>query len=328
MGGLVLTLAITASLFTYKWSASLATVRSVYTTGLLVKPIDRLSSGEILAPTLFYFRAIWPALLFGVLIGGSLRAFISPKWVRRILGERPIRQQLVCALAGAPLMLCSCCATPIFTSVYERGARLGPALGVMLASPGLNVAALVLTFFLFPLPIALARLGLALLTVLGLAALVGRIFESPTLRGALKADGDEPADEMRSGGAMALRLARSIGTMALVTVPLIVVGVLLSSLALPMVLRQGQVGGLTTVAMVSLIAVLVALPTFFEIPLALLLIKMGAPAGAAVALLFAGPIINLPSLFVLARETRPAVAVALAGGIFLFAVTVGAVFTP
>jgi len=49
-------------------------------------------------------------------------------------------------LAGAPLMLCSCCVAPIFTGVYERSARLGPSLGLMLAAPALNPAALILTF--------------------------------------------------------------------------------------------------------------------------------------------------------------------------------------
>ncbi len=38
-------------------------------------------------------------------------------------------------------MLCSCCVPPIVTSVYEQGARLGSALAVMLAAPGLNLAA-------------------------------------------------------------------------------------------------------------------------------------------------------------------------------------------
>jgi len=45
----------------------------------------------------------------------------------------------------------------------------------------------------------------------------------------------------------------------------------------------------------------VALPTFIEIPIALSLFAAGAP-GAAVAALVAGPVVNIPSLVVLARE--------------------------
>jgi uncharacterized membrane protein YraQ (UPF0718 family) len=61
-----------------------------------------------------------------------------------------------------------------------------------------------------------------------------------------------------------------------------------------------------------LIAVPIALPTFFEVPLALALLSAGAPAGAAVALLFAGPAVNLPSLFTVGRSAGWKVAAGLA----------------
>jgi len=62
----------------------------------------------------------------------------------------------------------------------------------------------------------------------------------------------------------------------------------------------------------------VALPTFFEIPLALVLMQLAGPAAAA-PMLFAGPIVNLPSLFILARQSRAPIAIALAAGIWLLA---------
>src|SRR5437763_16874942 len=73
-------------------------------------------------------------------------------------------------------MLCSCCITPVFQSVYERGARLGSALAVMLASPGLNPAALLLTFILFPGPLAVAGLTAALAIVFVLPVALERMF--------------------------------------------------------------------------------------------------------------------------------------------------------
>jgi uncharacterized membrane protein YraQ (UPF0718 family) len=68
------------------------------------------------------------------------------------------------------------------------------------------------------------------------------------------------------------------------------------------------------------------MPTFFEIPLALILISLGAPPAAAVAMLIAGPAINLPSLLTIGRATNWKVAstvalsvlvLALAGGVLL-----------
>ena len=71
------------------------------------------------------------------------------------------------------------------------------------------------------------------------------------------------------------------------------------------------------------LAVPLALPTFLEIPLALSLLAAGLPVGAAVALLFAGPVINLPSLFATARMAGPKVAVAIAGFVWLIAIAGG-----
>jgi len=119
-----------------------------------------------------------------------------------------------------------------------------------------------------------------------------------------------------------VRFVRSLGSLVLTTVPLIAAGVVLSSLVLPATVRLSSGGAVLAVVFVATIAVLIALPTFFEIPIAMVLLSLGAP-GAAAAMLIAGPIVNLPSLFVLARETHPKVAVSLAVGIWVLAVGVG-----
>jgi hypothetical protein len=92
---------------------------------------------------------------------------------------------------------------------------------------------------------------------------------------------------------------------ALQTVPLIVAGVFVSMLVarwLPVSGLGSERAQLTAVLVVAAVALPLALPTFFEIPLALLLLAAGMPAGAAVALMVAGPATNLPSLFTVARS--------------------------
>src|SRR5262249_34705895 len=121
-----------------------------------------------------YFTKIWPALAFGIVIGAIVRAAVPASWITRTLGGRGIKASLAGGLAAAPLMLCSCCVTPIFTGLHERGARLSSSLAVMLGAPGLNLAALILTFALLPAKIALARAICALVIVLGLPAILGR----------------------------------------------------------------------------------------------------------------------------------------------------------
>jgi uncharacterized membrane protein YraQ (UPF0718 family) len=77
------------------------------------------------------------------------------------------------------------------------------------------------------------------------------------------------------------------------------------------------------VLLVALVSQPLALPTFAEIPLALGLLAAGAPAGAAVALMIAGPAINLPSLLTVSRTTSPRHALTLAAGTYLAAVAGG-----
>src|SRR6266550_9642328 len=164
--GFVLMLVVLCGLFYYKWGGAIRTVAGVRAAGTWSGSAAGLTTGGVLRETLFYFRRIWIALVYGLLIGAAVRAFVSPRRLVALLGRGgSVRRQVVAGLAGSPLMLCSCCITPVFQSVYERGVRLSSALAVMLASPGLNPAALLLTFILFPLPLAGARLAAALVAV-------------------------------------------------------------------------------------------------------------------------------------------------------------------
>ncbi len=324
VAGFVVLLATLSGLLYYKWGGALRTIGGVQAAGHWTGSAEGLTTAGVLGASVYYVRRIWLALVYGLLIGAAVRAFVSPRRVVALLGAGgPLRRQLAGGVAGAPLMLCSCCITPIFSSVYERGARLGSALALMLASPGLNPAGLLLTFLLFPPALAFGRLGAALVAVLLLPVVLEYFFGGslvlPAARSPVPDDGAP-----RHAREFLVRFARSLGSLALTTVPLIAAGVVLSSLVVPAAVSLSTGGAALTVVLVATLAVLIALPTFFEIPLAMLLVSLGAP-GAAAAMLIAGPIVNLPSLFVLARETRPKLALSLALGIWLLAVGVGLV---
>ena len=67
-----------------------------------------------------YLRIVWPALLFGILIAAWAHAFVSPAWFLPRLGKGATQEQIVAAMIGAPLMLCSCCASPLFALLEGR----------------------------------------------------------------------------------------------------------------------------------------------------------------------------------------------------------------
>jgi uncharacterized membrane protein YraQ (UPF0718 family) len=175
---------------------------------------------------------------------------------------------------------------------------------------------------------ALAAVGLVGPLVERLGARLG----GASLRGVLPGEVDRDGAALATGAppagaAAALRLwLRELLEVSRRTVPWIVLGVLLSAVLLrfvdPASLGSGH-GRILAVLLVAAVSLPIALPTFFEIPLALGLSQLGVPDGAVAALLFAGPAINLPSLLTLGRESSVRVAALTAGLVFAVAVLVG-----
>ncbi|MFN2517145.1 MAG: permease [Pyrinomonadaceae bacterium] len=315
-----LLLVIVGALVIYKGNVALAVIQKVQNTGTFQPRVNVIPMPgnaapiNVLSRSINYFAVIWPALLFGILISGAVRVLDPPRWLGEAVGRGRIRSQLVAGLAGAPLMLCSCCAAPVFSGLYERSSRLGPALAVMLAAPSLNPAALILTFMLFDYRIASARLGTAGFAVFFTGIVIDRFVRVTPI------DCSTSAEQNRRP--LLTTFLRSCLQVAVRTLPLIAIGVLVS-MAIAMWLPVGAFastgGQVLAIIVVALIAVPLAVPTFFEIPLALILLSAGAPAGAAVAMLIAGPAINLPSLFTIARSTNWKVAGSVALSIFVLA---------
>ena len=315
-------LVILGALIAYKSSAALAVIGKVSATGVFtprgnVVPRVGASDAGVVTRTLNYFLVIWPALLFGILISAAVSTFVSPRWLERLLGRRSLRSQAIAGLAGAPLMLCSCCVAPIFTGVYERSARLGPSLALMLAAPALNPAALILTFMLFDYKVGLVRLGAAMTAVL----FTGMIADKLLGRTSVSCDKDDWQAEARPTDFV--HFLRACTRVAVRLVPVIIIGVLLSMVIaqfVPAGTYNSNVAKFLAIVVVAAFAVPLALPTFFEIPLALILLGSGAPVGAAVALLIAGPSVNLPSLLTITRSTNWKVAAVVAASIWILAV--------
>jgi uncharacterized protein len=317
-------LVIIGALVTYKASAALVVLRKTQTTGtfqpranVLPLPGNSLQLNAV-RRSINYFIVVAPALLFGILISGIVRILVPTRGWARVLGNGYVRPQIVAAAAGVPLMLCSCCAAPIFSSMYERSSRLGPSLATVLAAPSLNPFALILTFMLFGASIGIVRLTMGLAVVFVGAAVAERLFSTKLKTCEIDS---EVTDQLTLAG-----LLRSWWRVAVRTVPLIAGGVLISMLVarwLPSGAFDSTTAKVLVVFAVAVVAVALAMPTFFEIPLALILLSSGAPPAAAVAMLIAGPAINLPSLLTIGRATNWKVATTLAVAVLLLALAGG-----
>src|SRR5262249_36937465 len=150
--------------------------------------------------------------------------------------------------------------------------------------PGLNPAALTLTFLLLPGRVAVMRVLGAATIVLLLPWLIERFVPVTAAPSTSGRKVEEPPTTFAELGA---RFVKALVRLALITVPLIAVGVFLSSLLLPLVPTLSGRAGLMVIGVVAVCGTLIALPTFFELPLAAILLQLGAPVGAATALLIA-----------------------------------------
>src|SRR6266852_4337618 len=275
------------------------------------------------AQTLAYLNIVWPALVFGVLISAAVHAAISPQHLATLFGQGLVKPQLAAAAAGAPLMLCSCCVAPMFPAVYRRSQRLGPSLAFTLAAPALNPAALTFSFLLFPLAIAGTRLFMAVVLVVLASALVARIVGPVQVRTPAVEDFAETGDGV---GDFIQAYFRSLWYITVRTVPWILLGIWVSMIiANRLPIQTLAFGGpkVLVLLVVATGALLLTMPSFFEIPLALSLLAVGASAGTALAVLIAGPAVNLASLLVIARYSHWKVAALVAAAVWATAVAGG-----
>jgi uncharacterized membrane protein YraQ (UPF0718 family) len=270
-------------LINYKGAAGLNKIRQTLTAGRPSVPALPIgipaASMTAFRDAVGYVKIVWPALVFGVLISAALRTSLSRTPLRRVFSGSTVRDQLAGALAGAPLMLCSCCVAPIFPAVYQRTQRL-------------------------------ALLG---------SAVVAKI----TRDSALATTPEKYAPQNSTWRGLLTSYANSIAHLSVRTLPLILLGIWVST----WIMRRlpPQLGAATgvhvlAVAMIALVATILTLPSFFEIPLAFSMLAVGGPAGGAAALLFAGPaiVIGRYSSWKVAASLAVLVwGIALTGGLLL-----------
>jgi len=219
----VLLLVLVASLIAYKIGPALSAIQTAQSTGQL-KPHLYLvnltlgaTPGVLWMESSAYFRIIWPALAFGILISAAARLAIRQDWLASAFTGSGLRSTFSGAAASVPLMLCSCCAAPVFEGIYGHTRRLDASLALMLAAPALNPAALTLTFILFPLSVATGRLALTAVALVGIAGIATLVSQKTT-----EIPEQRPSHEQKS---LLAGYGESVVHVSLRTVPLILVGV-------------------------------------------------------------------------------------------------------
>ena len=112
-------------------------------------------------------------LLPAVFIAGVIAVFVSQSTVLKYFGANAKKwlSYTVAAVSGGILAVCSCTILPLFTSIYKRGAGLGPAVAFLYSGPAISVLSIILTARILGLEMGIARVIGAVLfsVVIGLA---------------------------------------------------------------------------------------------------------------------------------------------------------------
>jgi len=92
-------------------------------------------------------------------IAGTITVFISQASVVKYFGAKAKRwiAYLVASVSGSILAVCSCTVLPLFTSIYKRGAGLGPAITFLYSGPAINILAIILTARILGMELGIAR---------------------------------------------------------------------------------------------------------------------------------------------------------------------------
>lgn len=212
-------------------------------------------------------------------------------------------------VAGAPMGVCTNCATPVGQSLLYSGASTRLTLAAMISSPSFNPVVLAMAFVLFPLPLALARVVVPGLLIAMLPLLIPE--NEQKLRTIHLPDIPEPVS-MRLL-ALFSTYARNLLRLTLLTLPWMLLAALLGALIAELVPTYGThlpVSILGVVA-IALFGTFLPVPMAFDVALAFVLYRSGVPVPYVAALLCTLGPISVYSLTALAQQLGRAAALRL-----------------
>lgn len=203
------------------------------------------------------------------------------------------------ALAGAPLGVCTNCATPIGQSLLAGGASTRMTVAAMIASPSFNPVVVAMAFVLFPLKLAILRVMVPALLLLALPWFVierERSLGIPMPR----ERGPFAARALRFGKTLLRNLLR----LTLMTLPWMLLAALLGGLASETIPAYGTHLPLSIVGVVliAIFGTLLPVPMAFDVGLSWVLYRSGVPVPYVAALLCTLGPVSVYSLTALGQQ--------------------------
>jgi len=257
-------------------------------------------------------------VLFGIVVSGLLRIFISPGAVARHLGRGRFMSVFKAALLGIPIPLCSCGVLPAAASLKKQGANNGATTAFLISTPESGVDSLTLTYALLDPIMTIARPAAAFVTAAAagvaenLAKEEGDDHAIPDLSCPVDncCDGmDCSADEHKAHHTFSERLSAGLryalvdlwGDMAVWFMVGLLLAGLITTIIPPEIMTSYLGGGLPSMLIMLAVGIPLYICATASTPIAAALILKGVSPGAALVFLLAGPATNITSLTVLIK---------------------------
>jgi uncharacterized membrane protein YraQ (UPF0718 family) len=256
-------------------------------------------------------------VLFGILVAGLLRVFVSPEAVARHLGQGKFRSVFKAALLGIPIPLCSCGVLPAAASLKRQGANNGATAAFLISTPESGVDSVALTYALLDPVMTIARPAAAFATAAAAGVAENMLSQkaadqpmTPDLSCTVDNCCDGlgcPADVHRAHHTFLEKLKAGLGyafhdlwdDIAL----WFLLGLLLAGAITALIpsqwMEQHLGGGLPAMLMMLVVGIPLYICATASTPIAAALILKGVSPGAALVFLLAGPATNVTSLTVL-----------------------------
>lgn len=259
-----------------------------------------------------YGKAIWQAMVLGLLLGSAIQVLLPADWVARALGKTGFGSVVAAGALSIPSMMCTCCVAPVVVGLRARQASPGAAIAFWLGNTILNPATLVFMGFVLGWNWAALRVGLGILMVLGLGYLVN-LMVTPKEAAEANAELSKLIANSETPDSASNPFRRWIEVfvrMAIRLIPEYIVIVLALGAARAWLFPTigPEIGNeLWWIVAFAVAGTLFVIPTAGEVPIIQAMLLLGIGAGPAGALLMTLPPVSLPSLAMVGRSFRPQV---------------------
>lgn len=284
---------------------------------------------------LHYCWEVLPAVAVGFLISGIIQEFIPEDWVEKHLGEEGIMPILYTTVVGTLLPICCWGSLPVAISLHKKGARLGPVIAFLVATPATSVSALLVTWKLLGLKFAIfiffavIFMGMVMGLIGNLFKVKPKISKPPVCHECEKEERHHYRKSWR--GHLKSILKFSFVDMVKEIGPELFLGLILAAAVVAVVpvglwIRHNLTGFLGY-AFSLIFGLIMYICSTATVPLVDAFIKEGLSLGAGMVLLLVGPITSYGTILVLRKEFGNKILVTYLLGISILSLALGYAFS-